>query len=198
MAQNTPICTAQKAQEIPGVKYTTWNTRCILWCIPVFGVFLPLFGVFRPGIHQTPPFGVFRMVYSQSNSTYTRHFRPKMMPQCTHLIWRLLQMPQGGPTGSGCWGSSAPAALAAAAVPMWRGSAVATWTSAGEPIKPNQRGFGVFPMGYFSPLGRSDMRGWGWCALGYFQWGISLPCSRDNIAPTHGAFALLKPPSGLT
>ena len=21
------------------------------------------------------------------------------------------------------------------------------------------------------------MRGWGWCALGYFQWGISLPCS---------------------
>ena len=119
---STKAHTAQISEGIHGVKYTTWNTRCIPWCIPVFGVFLPLFGVFRPGIHQTPPFGVFRMVYSQSNSTYTRHFRPKMMPQCTHLIWRLLQMPQGGPTGSGCWGSSAPAAPAAAAVPMWCGS----------------------------------------------------------------------------
>jgi hypothetical protein len=38
--------------------------------------------------------------------------------------------------------------------------------------------FGVFPMGYS-------------------QWGISLP-SRDNSAPTHGTFALLKPPSELT
>jgi hypothetical protein len=33
--------------------------------------------------------------------------------------------------------------------------------------------------------------------LGYSQWDISLP-SRDNSAPTHGAFALLKPPSELT
>jgi hypothetical protein len=35
---------AQKSQEIPGVKYPVGNTRCILWCIPTFGIFLALFG----------------------------------------------------------------------------------------------------------------------------------------------------------
>ena len=158
--------TAQISEGIHGVKYTTWNTRCILWCIPVFGVFLPLFGVFRPGIHQTPPFGVFRMVYSQSNSTYTRHFRPKMMPQCTHLIWRLLQMPQGGHTGSGCWGSSAPAAPAAAAVPMWRASR--QWLPGTDEAPP------------------SPTRG----ALGYFQWCISLPLGDLTCAAGFGVFPM--------
>jgi hypothetical protein len=55
--------TAQKAQEIPGVKYPVGKTRCILWCIPTFGVFLALFGVFR-------------MMYSQSN----KHLHAALSP----------------------------------------------------------------------------------------------------------------------
>ena len=55
---NNPLCaqgcTAQKAQEIPGVKYPVGNTPGISWCILTFGVFLALFGVFRGEIPQSP------------------------------------------------------------------------------------------------------------------------------------------------
>jgi hypothetical protein len=50
------VHTAQKAEEIPGVKYTTWNTRCIfIDSIQMSSIYSKN----TPGIHN----GVFPVVY---------------------------------------------------------------------------------------------------------------------------------------
>jgi hypothetical protein len=158
----------KKLRKYPGLN-TPLGIPGVLWCIPTFGVFLALLGVFR-------------MVYSQSNSTYTRYFRPKTMPPVHALELVLVaNAPRRTYWEWGQLGSCGSRCGSAAAVPMWYGSAVATCTDEAPP-SPTRGALGYFQWGISLPLGRFDMRGWGWCALGYSQWGISLPSRRDNSA----------------
>jgi hypothetical protein len=105
-------CTAQKAQEIPGVKYPVGNTP---WCIPTFGEFLALFGVFRDEIPQSPSVWGISYGVSQSNSTYTALSPYKLMPpvHSLDLVLVCCKCPRDG-----LLGVSAGAARAARA---WRG-----------------------------------------------------------------------------
>ena len=139
------------------------------WCI--FG---PFWGILGRNTPKPLRLGYFAWCIPKVTAP-TRHFRPKLMPPVHSLDLVLVANAPGraywewvlgqlGSCGSRC-GSCADVA--------WFGSGYLD--QRGEPTKPNQKVFGVFPMGYFSSLGRFDMRGWGWCALGYSQWVFRCP-----------------------
>jgi hypothetical protein len=142
-------------------KYPGLNTP-----LGIPGVF---FGVFPLLVHFWPFWGYFAWCIPKVTAPKRGTFALKRCPQCTHLIWCLLKMPQGGPTGSGCWGSSAPAALAAAARQLYRCGVARQWLPA--PMRRHQ----AQPEGLWGISNGVFLSPWGdlTCAAGGgVLWGI--------------------------
>jgi hypothetical protein len=70
----------EKLRKYPGLNTPLGIPGVFPGVSPLLVYFWPFWGYFVPKYPKPLRLGVFRMVYSQSNSTYTRHFPPKMMP----------------------------------------------------------------------------------------------------------------------